>query len=154
NVAGAVSVRKLPGNARVTLVELLDSNGGYLSRQMERKVETAFFREDYKRTDSEDLGLLELANRPIEGYQADFFRLVGEPVNRRRIRVVCDYGYSALATFYPSMLSRMGVDSISLNGFNDAKLAPRTNEEVQAHVDNLRQIVGTLGYDMGVLFTE
>lgn len=152
--AGAVNVRKLPGNARVTLVELLDESGGYLSRNMERKVETAFFREDYKRIDSEDLGVIEFASRAIEGYQADFFRLLETPSTKRRLRVVCDYGYSSLATFYPSMLARLGVDSISLNGFNDAKLAPRTPDEVQSHVENLRQIVGTLGYDMGILFTE
>jgi len=152
--AGAVNVRKLPGNARVTLVELLDQNGAYLSRNMERKVETAFFREDYKRIDSEDLGVIEFASRAIEGYQHDFFRLIGEPTSRRKLKVVCDYGYSSLATFYPAMLSRLGVDSISLNGFNDAKLAPRTADEVAAHVENLRQIVGSLGYDMGVLFTE
>ncbi len=154
NVAGAVNVRKLPGNSRVTLVELLDRNGAYLSRSMERKVETAFFREDFKRIDSEDLGMIEYATLAIEGYQADFFKHIGEPTTRRKLRVACDYGYSSLATFYPAMLSQLGVESISLNGYNDAKLAPRTNEEIQTHVENLKSVVRNLGYDMGVLFTE
>ncbi|MBC8066199.1 MAG: NTP transferase domain-containing protein, partial [Chlorobia bacterium] len=152
--SGAVNVRKLPGNSRVTLVELLDRNGGYLSRSMERKVETAFFREDYKRIDSEDLGVIEYASLAVEGYQTDFFRLIGQPSARRKLRVVCDYGFSSLATFYPAMLAQLGVESISLNGFNDAKKAPRTNEEISTHVENLKSVVGNLGYDIGVLFTE
>lgn len=152
--SGAVNVRKLPGNARVTLMELLDRDGAYLSRNMERKVETAFFREDYKRIDSEDLGVIEYASLAVEGYQTDFFKHIGRPDTKRKLRVACDYGYSSLATYFPAMLAQLGVESISLNGYNDAKLSPRTDEEIERHVQNLKTIVGNLGYDMGVLFTE
>lgn len=153
--AGAVNIRKLPGNARVSLIELFDARGAYLTKNLERKVETAFFREDFKRADPDDLGMIEFASRAIEEYQTDFFHLIEtDDAQRRRLRVVCDYGYSALAAVYPAMLARMGVETISLNGYNDAKLSPRSKDEVQRHIENLRQIVGTLNYDMGVLFTE
>lgn len=152
--AGAMSVRKLPGNNRVTLVEMFDNRGAYLDRAMERKVETLFFREDYRRTDPDDLGTMEYASRAIEEYQADYLRLLGNTMIRKRLRIVCDYGYSSLSAIFPAMLERLNVESISLNGFNDSKLAPRTEAELERHVLNLRQIVGTLGYDMGVLFTE
>jgi len=152
--AGAVGVRKLPGNSRVTLIEMMDHQGAYLSRNLERKVETAFFREDFKRTDPDDLGIMEFVSRAVEEYQADYFRLLQPQPAARQLKVVCDYGYSSLAGIFPAMLAQMGIESISLNGFNDAKLAPRTTLEVENHVRNLSQIVGTLGYDMGVLFTE
>jgi mannose-1-phosphate guanylyltransferase/phosphomannomutase len=151
---GAMGVRKLPGNSRVTLVEMLDSRGAYLSRAAERKVENAFFREDFKRTDPDDLGMLEFVSRAVEEYQAAYFRMLAPQRDRRKLRIVCDYGYSALAGIFPAMLAQLGVESISLNGYNDAKLAPRTQEEVDRHVRNLSQIVGNLGYDFGVLFTE
>jgi mannose-1-phosphate guanylyltransferase / phosphomannomutase len=152
--AGAVNTRKLPGNSRVTLIELLDSRGAYLSRNMERKVETAFFREDFKRTDPDELGVIDFASRAIEEYQSDFFRFLDGHGGGKRLRVAIDYGYSALAGYYPAMLARLGVETIGLNSYNDAKLAPRTPQEVQSHVDNLKRIVGTLGYDMGVLITD
>lgn len=152
--AGALNVRKLPGNSRVTLIELFDSRGAYLPRGLERKVETAFFREDFHRTDPDDLGKIEFASRAVEEYQASFFRVLGGEGGGRRLRIVCDYGYSAIGSIYPAMLGRMGIESISINGFADAKMAPRSEAEVQRHLDNLRQIVGTLGYDMGVLFTD
>jgi mannose-1-phosphate guanylyltransferase/phosphomannomutase len=152
--AGAIAVRKLPGNQRVTLVEMFDSRGAYLSRKLERKVESAFFREDYNRTDPDDLGQIEFASRAVEEYQTDFFRHLGEHPQGRRLKVVCDYGYSSFGTFYPAMLERLNVESISLNAFNDAKRAPRNESEIETHTKNLGHIVGTLGYDLGVLFTQ
>lgn len=150
----AIGVRKLPGNSRVSLIEMLDSRGAYLSRGTERKVENAFFREDFRRTDPDDLGMMEFVSRAVEEYQADYFKLLPPTRTGRRLRVVCDYGYSSLAGIFPAMIAQYGIESISLNGFNDAKMAPRSEEEVARHVKNLSQIVGNLGYDMGVLFTE
>ncbi len=150
--AGGMNVRKLPGNSRVTLVEMFDARGAYLSRNVERKVESNFYREDFHRTDAEDLGIMELATRAIEEYQEDFFKLLPPVESTRRLKIVCDYGYSSLGAFLPVMLAKLGVDVIGLNAFNDAKLAPRSTPEVESHVANLRQIVGSLGYDLGVLF--
>jgi mannose-1-phosphate guanylyltransferase / phosphomannomutase len=152
--SGSIGVRKLPGNARVSLIEMFDARGAYLPRNLERKVETAFFREDFARTDPDDLGTIDFAGRAVEEYQNDYFHLLGDVAGGRRLRVVCDYGYSALGGIFPAMLARLGVDSISLNAYNDAKLAPRSETEVLRHVENLKGIVGTLGYDVGVLFTQ
>jgi len=151
---GAVHVRKMPGNARVTLVELFDQRGAYLPSGEERKVESTFFREDFARTDPDDLGVIDLAGGAVEGYQADYSRLLGQNWSRKRLRVVCDYGYSPYAPYMPAMLSRMGVDSLSLNSYVDAKNAPRTRQEIEGHMSKLRSIVGSLGYDMGLLFTD
>lgn len=151
--AGALNVRKLPWNSRVTLIEMFDSTGAYLPKPQERKVETAFFREDFHRTDPDDLGSIEFASRAIEEYQADFFHLLN-PKGGRRLKIVCDFGYGPVSSIFPSMLGRMGVDSMSMNGYNDAKLAPRAPEEIRRHVDSLRQIVSTTGHDFGVLFTN
>lgn len=152
--AGAVYVRKLPGNTRVTIIEMFDPRGAYLSKIMERKVENAYYREDFKRTDPEDLGVIEYTGRAIEGYQNDFFSLVGVSEPRKPMRVVCDYGYSPVASIFPAMLARLGVESVSLHAYNDAKLAPRHKPDVDRHVEDLRRIVDSLSYDLGVLFTD
>lgn len=151
---GAIHVRKLPGNSRVTLLEMFDADGLYLSPSMERKVETAFFREDFTRTDPDDLGELTHESQAEEHYQRDFFQLLDQPSTKRKLRIVVDYGYTAFASILPAMLARLGVESVSLNGYNDAKLAPRTPDEVERHVLNLRHFVGSVGYDFGVLLTD
>lgn len=151
---GAVHVRKLPGNSRVTLIELFDQKGSYLSSSLERKVETTFFREDFARTDPDDLGVIDVGRGAVEGYSAEYLERLGANWNRKRLRVVCDYGYSAYANFMPEILAKLGVDSLSLNSYAEAKLAPRTKQEIEFHVSNLRNIVGSLGYDMGILLTD
>jgi len=152
--AGALNVRKMPDNARVTLIELFDSRGSYLSKAAERKIESAYAREDFLRIDPDDLGVIEQGLHAIEDYQSDFARRIKTVFSKRRFRVVCDYGYSPVGSFYPAMLSKLAVESISLNSFNDAKSAPRTLSEIAHHVGTLRHIVSSLNYDMGVLFTN
>lgn len=152
--AGAVNVRKLPGNTRVTLVEMLSPDGAYISKNLEKKVESVFFREDFKRTDPDDLGIIEFASRAVDEYKLDFFRHLAAPADLPPLRAVCDYGFGPLAAIFPSMLSELGVESISLNAYHDAKRAPRTPDEIDAYLENLKHIVGTLGYDLGVLFVE
>ncbi|GMU31023.1 MAG: mannose-1-phosphate guanyltransferase [Chthonomonadaceae bacterium] len=152
--AGAVNVRKLPTNSRVTLVEMFDSRGTYLPRSLERKVENTFFREDFHRTDPDDLGSITYAARAIERYEHDFFEVLQPPETESKLRVVCDYGHTPLAALFPGMMSKLGIETISLNGANDSKLAPRTPEEIEAHTENLKQIVAKLHYDLGVLFFQ
>jgi mannose-1-phosphate guanylyltransferase/phosphomannomutase len=152
--AGALNVRKTPGNARVTLIEMFDSRGAYLGKNAERKIESAFSREDFLRIDPDDLGVIELGGHAIEDYQTDFARHLHAVLTKRHFRVVCDYGYSPVGSFYPSMLARLQVESISLNSYNDAKSAPRSEDEIARHVQNLRHIVASLNYDMGVLYTD
>lgn len=148
---GAINVRKQPENPRVTLMELLDSNGAYVATAMERKIENAFFREDFARVDSEDLGSIEFAGRATEEYQADFHHRLS--LSGVGCRIVCDYGYSAISAILPAMLARLGIESVSLNAFNNARAAPRTPDQIHSHIGNVRQIASSLGYDLGVLFT-
>ncbi|MCE9559165.1 MAG: NTP transferase domain-containing protein [Armatimonadetes bacterium] len=152
--AGAVNVRKLPGNSRVTLVELFDQRGAYLPKNQERKVETAFFREDFHRVDPDDLGMIGYASRALEEYETDFFKILGPIGEGKRLRIVCDYGFGSISSMFPQMLGRMGIETIGVNGYNDSKLAPRSKDEVARHLSNLRNIVSTLSYDFGVLFTN
>lgn len=155
SAVGAVAVRKLPGNARVTLVEMFDSGGATIDKTLQRKVESAFYREDFRRTDPDDLGIIDFASRAEEEYRADFFRFLGSvPAPEQRPQVVCDYGYSALASLLPAMLDQLGVESVSLNSFNNAKMAPRSPADVARHLDHVRQISSSLGGQLGVLFTD
>lgn len=152
--SGAVYVRKTPGNRRVSLIEFFDGQGRYLARGQERKVESAFFREDFHRVDPDDLGHIEFASRALEEYQSDFNRLVSPEQHGRRMKMVCDLGFSNIASMYPSMLARLNVEAINTNSFNDARMAPRSREDIDRHLASLQHIVGTLGYDMGVLFID
>lgn len=152
---GAINVRKLPTNSRVTLIELMDSAGGYVSNRLVRKVQNSFFRESYRRVDSDEIGKIEFASRAVEAYQTDFFRIFGSsPAVSHPTRVVCDYGFTALGATFPSMLHQLGVESMSINAYDDGRMAPRTPDGIRAHLENLASVVRTTDYEMGALFTS
>ncbi len=154
NAIGAINVRKFPGNARLSLLEVFDERGCYFPRAQERKLESGFFREEFHRADPDDLGRIEDAVQPVEAYTRDFLRFLPKVDFRRKPRVVIDYGFSSVSPIFPAILAEMGIESISLNNFNDARKAPRRPEVLKEHLANLSHIVASVGCDMGVLVTN
>jgi mannose-1-phosphate guanylyltransferase/phosphomannomutase len=150
---GGVHIRLSPDDSKMLLIEFFDDHGVYLSKNAERKVETIFFREDFRRVDAEQVGELEFASRGIEQYAEDFYRHIKtEEVEKRHLKVVADFAFGRLANVYPTMLGRMGVDLIALNAYPDVNKVPKTPEARAALMPNLAQIVQTLRADIGVLF--
>jgi mannose-1-phosphate guanylyltransferase/phosphomannomutase len=152
NAQGGLNVRIDPDHPRSALVEFFDKSGIYLTKNAERKIETIFFREDYGRTDMEEVGEIDYASRVVEQYTQWFFAQIKErDVERRRFKVVVDYAYGRISTVLPELLGRLGCDVIALNAFSDWNRSPKTPAERGALVQNLSQVVLTLRADLGVL---
>ena len=152
NATGGINVRVDPDHPRNTLVEFFDKQGIYLTPNAERKIETIFFREDYGRTDMDEVGDIDFAPRTIEQYTQQFFTGIKErDIDRRHFTVVVDYAYGRIASVLPELLGRLGCEVISLNAYSDAKRAPKTPVERQALMYKLSQVVLTLRADLGVM---
>ncbi len=150
---GGVHIRMSPDHPRMALIEFFDAQGIYLSKNAERKVETIFYREDFRRVDAEQVGALEFASRSIEQYSEDFYRhLKGDTIRERKLKVVVDFAYGGLAQMFPTMLGRLGVELIALNAYPDVVKVPKTQEQRDASLRSLAQIVQTLNADLGVFF--
>ncbi len=150
---GGVHIRHSPDDPKMALIEFFDEHGVYISKSAERKVETIFFREDFRRVDSDQVGILEFPGRGIEQYAEAFYhRLKVEEIRKLRLKIVADFAFGRLADSYPTMLGRMGVDLIALNAYADVQKTPKTPEARRALLPGLAQIVQTLHADMGVLF--
>ena len=152
NCAGGVNIRLDPDHPRHALIEFFDKQGIYLNVNAERKIETIFFREDYGRTDMEEVGEIDFAPRAVEEYAQRFWsRLRTGDIARRRFKVVVDYAYGRISSVLPDLLARLGCDVIALNAYTDAARAPKTLLERQELVYNLSQVVTTLRADLGVM---
>lgn len=147
----AINIRKLPNSDRTSLIEMFDADAGYIPRAHERKVESAFFREEFRRIDPNELGEIEINSSSRELYRKRFVELVPRRTRGRRPRVVVDYGFTSVSPILPGLLHEVGVEVISLNLHNDAHAAPRTHEQRQAHLQQLGLIVGSLDSDLGLL---
>lgn len=152
NCQGGINVRVDPDHPRNALIEFFDKQGIYLTTNAQRKIETIFFREDYGRTDMDEVGEIDFASRTVEQYTRQFFAQLKErDIQRRGFKVVVDYAYGRIATVLPEILGRLGCDVIALNAYSDWERAPKTPVERQALQYNLSQVVLTLNADLGVL---
>ena len=152
NAQGGINIRVDPNFPRNALIEFFDKQGIYLTKNAERKIESIFYREDYGRTDMEEVGKIEFAPRTAEMYRNDFFNhLHTRDIERRRFRIVVDYAYGRLSTILPELLGQLGCDVIALNAYPDWVRSPKTPGERQVLLSNLSQVVQTLRADLGVL---
>lgn len=153
NCQGGVNVRVDPDNPRNALIEFFDTQGIYLSKNAERKIETIFFREDYGRTDMDEVGTIDFAPRAVEQYRQRYFaKIKTGDIARRDFKVVVDYAYGRMATVLPDLLGKLGCDVIALNAYLDPARQPKSVMEQQALLFNVSQVVQTLRADLGVIF--
>lgn len=152
NAAGGLNVRMEPDHPRHAIIEFFDRNGIYLTANSERKIETIFFREDYGRTDMNEVGRIDLAPQAVEKYRNRFLSaLKTGDVGRQRFKVVVDYAFERIASVLPDILGQLNCDVIALNAYTDSARAPKTAQERQALMYNLSQVVTTLRADLGVM---
>jgi mannose-1-phosphate guanylyltransferase/phosphomannomutase len=150
--AGGIYVRLAPDNPRILLVEFLDSDGVYLSTAAERKVETIFFREDFRRADVTGIGTLEFSGRSIDQYREDYLRhLDAERVQAMDCRIVVDFSFSRVATVFGGILGQLGCDVVALNAFADPRRVPNMATDREGILDRLATTVRTLGADLGAM---
>ena len=68
------------------LLEFFDSHGVNIDKTTERKIENIFFREDFRRTPMESVGLLDFPERVVEAYSSGFLTALAP-----QGRVGCQY---------------------------------------------------------------
>ncbi|HET7560667.1 MAG TPA: hypothetical protein VFK80_11965, partial [Limnochordia bacterium] len=152
---GGVHVRVDPTDARSTLIELYDPRGANVSRAVERKIEGAFFREDFRRAAPHEVGKLEFPDRVLEQHRRDFLKLLDTAAIRlRRPRIVIDGAFGRIAPLLPPILGELGCDAIYLNAHADFQRVPRSEAQRTDHLGRLGTTVATLGADFGVLLYD
>jgi mannose-1-phosphate guanylyltransferase/phosphomannomutase len=148
---GGIYVRLAPDNPRILLVEFLDAEGVYLSTAAERKIETIFFREDFRRADVSGIGSLEFSGRSVEQYREDYIRhLDAERVRAMETKIVVDFSFSRVATVFGGILGYLGCDVVALNAFTEPRRVPGETDRADI-LARLALTVRTLKADLGAM---
>jgi len=148
---GGIHVRVNSRDPRQLQLEFLDASGVSIDRTWERKIENRFFREDFRRTPMDEVGVIEFPVRVLEQYQEAFLaQLDRDTIRQARYKVVIDYGHGHASTVLPNILGRLGIEAVSLNAYIDAHRGPRTEVTRGQLLEQLSSIVTTLRTDLGV----
>ncbi len=149
---GGVHTRVDPSDPNAVLIEVMDSSGINIDKPAERKVENLFFREDFRRTGMDEVGLLSFPARTLELYTSDMISALRPRALRgANFKVVVDYGYGNASLVMPRVLANLGVDSIALDAYYDETKARTFRIDRERYLEQLRTVTLTLGADLGVL---
>lgn len=149
---GGIHSRIAPDDARSILIELFDPRGINTNRTAERRIENLFFREDFRRTSLDEVGVIDFPSRTVDDYSESFFNHVDAKVVRQgQFKVVIDYLYGNASLVLPVLLGRLGCESVAINAYLDAGKGRTANEERRKGIAQLASIVTTLDAHLGVV---
>jgi len=148
-VAGGIHVRLHPERPDHILIEFMDSQGINISKAIEKKIESAFFKEDFRRASIEEIGNVNYPARMLEFYAAGYDKnLNAEALHNSVSKIVIDYAYAVSGAVLPMLLGKFGCDAVILN----ASLTPSapTMEQREGLLKQLSNVVEALQANFGV----
>jgi mannose-1-phosphate guanylyltransferase/phosphomannomutase len=155
NAAGGIHVRISPFDNRVVDIKFFDKRGLDIDRAAERKIENAFFREDFRRAYLEEIGNIAIIE-PAQStalYVAGFLKAIDADVIRKaNLRVVVDYAYATTSLIVPTIFNELGVRTVALNANIEERMVTIPESEFERGLQQLARICTPLEADLAVRF--
>lgn len=170
---GLVHVRVSQREIDKITIEFFDSQGVAITKAMERKIESTFFKEDFPRCSPSDVGNIGFPSRVKEYYVDEFLQHVKGQVfeedtvpfcivpgsNYTRVtkagnisthapKVVIDYAMAETGVLLPDLLGQLGIETVVLNS-SIRNVPPRQEERITMR-KQLADVVKALNADFGV----
>jgi mannose-1-phosphate guanylyltransferase/phosphomannomutase len=149
SVAGGIHVRVHPDRPDYILIEIFDPQGINISKAQEKKIEGAYFKEDLRRAQIQEIGNVVYLTQVIDIYTAAFEKQLNvQAIRSGNSKVVIDYVYAVSGAVLPLLLAKFGCDAVVLNAsLNQNALAV---PEREALLNQLGHVVEALKASFGV----
>lgn len=137
-VAGGIHVRLHPERMDSILIEFFDERGINIATAQEKKIESAYFKEDLRRASIVEIGDVNYFSQGMEIYTTAFQKHLDiELIRHAKSKVVVDYAYAISGAILPLLLSKFGCDAVVLN----ASLS-----QMSLNVDEREALLNQLGH--------
>jgi mannose-1-phosphate guanylyltransferase / phosphomannomutase len=150
---GGLHVRVSPDDSSNIDVKVFDGGGLNIDKNVERKVESTFFREDFRRVPLSEVGEIITVGQPvIDRYTNAFLaRVDRQPVAGGRLRAVVDYGLGSTSTILPTLLGELGAEAITVNAATGRKFFQRAPADEERDLQQLAAICRATGVHFGAM---
>lgn len=148
-VVGGIHVRVHPDRNDHILIEFFDQNGINLSKTGEKKIEGAYFKEDFRRAQIQEIGNVSRSTQATELYSDGFERHIKlDAIRNSQSKVVIDYVYAVSGAVLPQILAKFGCDAVVLNASLSQNVPTSADREVL--LGQLGHVVEALKANFGV----
>ena len=148
-VSGGIHVRVHPERPDQILIEFFDQKGINLSKGREKKIEGAYFKEDFRRAQLQEIGNVVYVHHSADIYSASFERHLNvDAIRNSNSKVVIDYVYAVSGAILPQILGKFGCDAVVLNASLSHMVPSMADRE--ALLSQLGHVVEALKANLGV----
>ncbi len=148
SVAGGVHVRLHHHQPDHILIEFFDKQGININKNQEKKIESAYFKEDLRRSRIPEIGNVN-AIQGLDSYNQIFQKYLDvESIRRGRPKVVIDYLYAVSGAVLPLLLDKFGCDAVVLNA--SLHQTALTGEQRDSLLNQLGHVVEAVKASFGV----
>ena len=138
DAVGGIMIHTTPGDAQSVDLVFLDEHGADLSQAGQRKLERVFSRQEFRRAFPGEIAQLSYPARFVDTYTQEVLASVDTSgVADADLRVVIDTAGGAAAVVLPTLLGRLGVDALIVNGRLDESTP---TESVAQHLQGLTRL--------------
>lgn len=145
-VEGGIHVRSDSQDPEKVIIEFIDSNGINIASGQEKKIESTYYKQDFRKATIEEIGEINYPARVREKYIEGFLEYFKNNKLKRNIKVVIDYAYRISNIVLPTLLGKMGIDAVVLN----AHVMSRPTDKEQT-IKQLSEVVTAIKADFGVI---
>ena len=149
DVSGGIHVRVHPQFSDRVLIEFFDEQGIDIPKRKEKRIESAFFKEDMRRSQIHEIGSVAYPSRLLDIYTEAFEKHLNvESIRNSKSKIVIDYAYAVSGAVLPRLLGKFGCDAVVLNASLNPKVLSLAEREVLLR--QLGQVVQALQATFGV----
>ncbi len=147
-VAGGIHVRLHPDRPDHVLIEFFDAQGIDIPKGKEKKIEGAYFKEDLRRSQIQEIGTVIYPTQVVPTYATVFEKHLNlEAVLNSQAKVVIDYVYAVSGAVLPQILGKLDCDAVVLNA--SLRQNALSNDEREVMLGQLGQVVQALRATFG-----
>lgn len=149
DAAGGVHVCVSPFDSRTVDIKFFDTQGTDLTKAQQRKIESGFFREDFRRAYMNEIGVITDTLQAIPVYSQGFLKAVDvKKVHSLNSMAVLDYSFSTASSVLPEIMNDLGCRTVGVNATVDESKMAISLEELQQSISQLSAIVPALKADI------
>jgi len=138
---GGVAVGTAPGDPQSLQITFFDEDGAEIDGGAQRDIERVFFRDDFRRAFTDEIGELRYPARALEFYQSGLLSSLDlEAIRAAEIKSVIDCAFGPSSLVVPALIGKLGSQTLIVNGYIDENrptLLPADAEEARTGLSNL-----------------
>ena len=153
DAVGGIMIHTTPGDPQSVDIVFLDEHGADLSQAAQRKLERVFSRQEFRRAFPGEIAQLSYPARFVDTYTQEVLASVDSAgVAEAELRVVIDTAGGAATVVLPTLLGRLGVDALIVNGRLDESTPTETVAQHLQGLGRLGELVASSRAAFGARF--